>query len=249
MIGLGLGLGLRKVGGGTAAFTPASLFTGGYSGDIFSANDLSKLFVDAAGLTPVTADGDLVGRMVGTINGTGMRQPTDTSSLKPVYKTGGYVQFDGVDDFLEAALSITGYPLTIALVFDRSFTNSGIGAAAVGVSAAEYRTLGVNATSGTVYERSTANVNSTPAISYTVGAGLQSAFGIFTTTTARVLFTEGTEGTVSHSNTHSAAATLLLGKQRSSGSFGSAKIRHAMFINRELSAPDRASLRTYWGAL
>lgn len=247
MLGLGLGI-WRKSSSGAAAFTPASLFTGGYSGDWWEAST-ANLFVDRDGVTPVTTAGDAVGRWVGNVNATVMRQPTDTAGLKPIYRSGGYVQTDGVDDFLEAALSITGAPLTLAMCFDKSNLNSGNHTLSMYAAVGEYRSISVSySAAGNAAERSTANVSTSPLLSYTPAAGLLSGWGIFTASQARFFFQPGTEATVAHSNTHAAAAVTYFGKQRASSVFGQVKAKHILVINRELSATDITNLLTYWGS-
>lgn len=49
---------------GVTAFTPASLFTSSEEGAWYDPSDLSTLFQDSAGTTPVTADGQPVGLML-----------------------------------------------------------------------------------------------------------------------------------------------------------------------------------------
>ena len=60
------------------------------------------LFQDAAGTTPVTADGDPVGKMIDQ-SGNGYHAIQSVSGSRPVYRTDGvlhWLEFDGVDDRL-----------------------------------------------------------------------------------------------------------------------------------------------------
>ena len=59
-IGLGLWLGTRQVGG----FSPATLFAAGEQGGWYDPSDISTMFQDSAGTTPVTATGQTVGLML-----------------------------------------------------------------------------------------------------------------------------------------------------------------------------------------
>lgn len=59
-IGLGLWLGTRQVGG----FSPATLFSAGEQGGWYDPSDLSTMFQDSAGTTPVTATGQTVGLLL-----------------------------------------------------------------------------------------------------------------------------------------------------------------------------------------
>jgi len=56
-----ISLALTKVYGGAAAFSPSSLFASGEQGAWYDPSDLSTMFQDSAGTTPVTADGQPVG--------------------------------------------------------------------------------------------------------------------------------------------------------------------------------------------
>lgn len=88
---------------GTAAFDPLSLFASGEQGAWYDPSDLTTLFQDAAGTTPVTAAGQPVGRMLDK-SGNGHHVLQSTGSLKPALKIDAsgryYLEFDGVDDVL-----------------------------------------------------------------------------------------------------------------------------------------------------
>ncbi|WP_243612923.1 LamG domain-containing protein [Shimia aestuarii] len=62
MIGVGVSLPELAVRGG--GWSPASLFAGGVSGTMPDLSDLSTLFQDEAGATPVASDADVVGLMI-----------------------------------------------------------------------------------------------------------------------------------------------------------------------------------------
>jgi hypothetical protein len=87
-------------GGG---FSPASLFAMGEQGAWYDPSDLSTLWQDSARTTPVTADGQPVGA-IDDKSGNGNHLIQNTTSLKPIYKTSGglnWLKLDGVDDKLE----------------------------------------------------------------------------------------------------------------------------------------------------
>ena len=102
-------LGAMRSGG----FFPASLFAGGTEGAWYDPSDISTLFQDSAGTTPVTASGQPVGKMLDK-SGNGNHATQATSSKRPTYTEGGglsWLAFDGVDDAMEiqnAAFSFTG---------------------------------------------------------------------------------------------------------------------------------------------
>jgi len=89
-------------GGKSGVFTPASLFANGEQGAWYDPSDLTTLYQDSAGTTPVTADGDPVGRMEDK-SGNGNHATQAGSTSRPVYRTDGTLRrlkFDGVDDVL-----------------------------------------------------------------------------------------------------------------------------------------------------
>lgn len=87
-------------------WTPAVLFASGEQGAWYDPSDLSTLFQDSAGTIPVTAAGQEVGRMLDK-SGRGNHVTQATTSLKPILRQDGggryYLEFDGVDDFLNAS--------------------------------------------------------------------------------------------------------------------------------------------------
>jgi hypothetical protein len=90
------------------SFTPADLFAGGEKGFWLDASDLSTMFQDTAGATPVTTDGQSVKRWV---DKSGQGHVFTEATNPPTYRTDGskhWVQFDGVNDKLgEGASNMT----------------------------------------------------------------------------------------------------------------------------------------------
>lgn len=86
----------------TAGFSPLSLFASGEQGAWYDPSDLSTLFQDAAGTTPVTSAGQPVGLMRDK-SGRGNHATQVAEGRKPMLRNTGalwYLEFDGVDDFL-----------------------------------------------------------------------------------------------------------------------------------------------------
>ena len=84
------------------SWNPIKLFKNGEQGAWYDPSDLSTLFQDAAGTTPVTADGDPVGLMLDK-SGNVSHAIQSVAASRPVYRTDGtlhWLQFDGVDDHL-----------------------------------------------------------------------------------------------------------------------------------------------------
>lgn len=81
---------------GTGAWTPAQLYTGGTTdGFWFDPYDLSTLFQDSAGTTPVTTGGQPVGLMLDK-SGNGNHAYQPTSGLRPTFNTSGGKNWVGV---------------------------------------------------------------------------------------------------------------------------------------------------------
>lgn len=95
-------------------FDPLSLFDEGQQGIWYDLSDLTTLFQDSAGTTPVTADGDPVGLMLDKSgNGNHATQPSTAS--KPETSALG-LSGDGDDDFmLSSEIGYTG-PILLSFV-------------------------------------------------------------------------------------------------------------------------------------
>jgi hypothetical protein len=103
---------MRRRRGLGGAFNPLSLFSGGVAGAWYDPSDLSTLFTDSAGTTPVTTVGDSVGKILDK-SGNGSHATQSTSGSRPTLQqtAGGlyYLDFDGTDDFLvSSAMNFTG---------------------------------------------------------------------------------------------------------------------------------------------
>ena len=90
----------------------AALFGASEQGAMYDPSDLSTLFQDASGTTPVTADSQPVGRML-DVSGNGNHITQANAARKPLYRTNGalhWLEFDGIEDGLQtpSALSLAG---------------------------------------------------------------------------------------------------------------------------------------------
>ena len=88
---------------GGVSFSPLSLFAASEPGLWYDFGDISTLFQDTAGTTPVTAAGQSVAR-INDKSGRGNHATQSTSLSRPTYQLDsngrGYPSFDGSDDFL-----------------------------------------------------------------------------------------------------------------------------------------------------
>jgi hypothetical protein len=89
-----------------SAFSPLSLFASGEQGVWYDPSDFSTMFQDSAGLTPVTAVGQAVGRILDK-SGRGNHATQATPGARPLLQqeAGGqyYLAFDGGDDQMATA--------------------------------------------------------------------------------------------------------------------------------------------------
>ena len=102
----------------SSAFDPLSLFAGGTEGAWFDPSDLSTLFQDSAGTTPVTASGQPVGKMLDK-SGNGNHATQAVSASRPIYTEGSglaWLAFDGVGDFMAVA-DVSGMRQSIMTFF------------------------------------------------------------------------------------------------------------------------------------
>ena len=112
--------------GSVVIFTPLSLFQSGEQGAWYDPSDLSTLFQDAAGTTPVTLDGQPVG-LITDKSGNGNNASQPVAAARPTYKTDGtlhWLEFDGVDDYMSHTYSDVS-DITLAVAVERL---GGIGA-------------------------------------------------------------------------------------------------------------------------
>ena len=125
------GRAVRRVtaGGAVWPFDPAILFANGERGVWLDPSDLSTMFVDRAGTTPVTTDGDRIGYLVDKANSHVFTAPTDAA--RPTYRTDGvlhWLVFDGTDSVLETAPiagivdAVDGFMAVVAAQYDVSIS-------------------------------------------------------------------------------------------------------------------------------
>ena len=102
-----LGLNLAMRSNNLPPFDPRRLFRNGEQGVWFDPSDLSTLFQDAAGTIPVTGVEQPVGLMLDK-SGRGNHASQATTTARPILRAESaagvqyYLDFDGVDDFLDA---------------------------------------------------------------------------------------------------------------------------------------------------
>lgn len=167
-----------------ASFSPADLFAAGEKGLWYDPSDLSTLFQDSAGTTPVTADGQTVGKILDK-SGRGNHATQATTSKQPLYKTDGtkhWLQFDGVDDCLVTGnidLSVTDELTCLAGLRRLSDSVTGIVAELSTNASSNYRTFALTSpatsTSSRYYWYAGGSGVSGKTVNYTGGASQPSS--------------------------------------------------------------------------
>ena len=100
-------------------FDVLGLFANGEVGVWYDPSDLTTLFQDIAGTTPVTTAGQTVGLMLDK-SGNGLHATQATAAKRLVYQTDGtyhWLAGDGVDDFMVATYGTTFSELTRAFAY------------------------------------------------------------------------------------------------------------------------------------
>ena len=106
--------------------SPASLFAGGQEGVWYDPSDLSTLFQDSAGTTPVTAAGQPVGRALDK-SGRGNNAVQATTARRPFYQTGpARMALDKVDDRLSVTVPAGGFTGTMVLGTNQGTASYGV---------------------------------------------------------------------------------------------------------------------------
>ena len=165
-------------------FSPASLFAGGTEGAWYDPSDLTTLFQDAAGTTPVTASGQPVGLMLDK-SGNGNHAVQATSAKRPTYTAGSglhWLAFDGVDDAIVTGdVDFTGTDkvsvfaglqanvLTNAISMVAIHNSTGFNAFSLRAGSGANGTIGFSASSNTEISNATESGLSVPLLAVTSG--------------------------------------------------------------------------------
>ena len=108
----GLGIGLlasTSLATRNRSFSPALLFAANEPGGWYDPSDLSTLFQDSAGTTPVTATGQTVGRILDK-SGRGNHATQATAALRPQYQVYSKPVLNG--DFVDDNMTFNGSAMT-----------------------------------------------------------------------------------------------------------------------------------------
>jgi len=113
-------------GGGAVPFSIADLFASSEQGAWYGPSDLSTLFQDSAGTTPVTTAGQPVGRMLDK-SGNDNHATQATAAARPTYQTTpDRATLDKVDDRLSVTVPVGGFTGTMVLGTDQGTASYGV---------------------------------------------------------------------------------------------------------------------------
>jgi hypothetical protein len=167
----------------SGGFSPASLFAGGIAGAWYGPSDLSTLFQDSAGTTPVTTAGQPVGLMLDK-SGRANHAAQATAAARPTYQTGpARATLDKVDDRLSVTVPVGGFTGTMVLATDQGTASYGVnipaGAYDIGGRGGQY--FPGNAIVGQVIRNGALSKGESSAIeAYFVGEGATASYGAVT---------------------------------------------------------------------
>jgi len=115
-----------RSGGGAVPFSIADLFASSEQGAWYGPSDLSTLFQDSAGTTPVTTAGQPVGLMLDK-SGRANHATQATAAARPTYQTGpARATLDKVDDRLSVTVPTGGFTGTMVLGTDQGTASYGV---------------------------------------------------------------------------------------------------------------------------
>jgi len=117
---------MMQSGGGAVPFSIADLFASSEQGAWYGPSDLSTLFQDSAGTTPVTTAGQPVGLMLDK-SGRANHATQATAAARPTYQTGpARATIDKVDDRLSVTVPTGGFTGTMVLGTDQGTASYGV---------------------------------------------------------------------------------------------------------------------------
>jgi hypothetical protein len=117
---------MMQSGGGAVPFSIADLFASSEQGAWYGPSDLSTLFQDSAGTTPVTTAGEPVGLMLDK-SGNGNHATQATAAARPIYQTSpDRITVNKVDDRLSVTVPVGGFTGTMVLGTDQGTASYGV---------------------------------------------------------------------------------------------------------------------------
>lgn len=231
------------VGGGS--WTPAALYAGGYALGSWEVYDISKLWQDTAGTSPVTATGQAVKR-IDDISGNGNHVTNPTGWVLAEDAFGCmYLQTDGVSAFEATVTAQTSYPLTLCAAAKSDVATNALNIISLRASDSSYKSLyNLSATGWAVNDRNAAqNANAEH-----IGSNATSHVGVgeFNTSSANLIM-DGVDASAATANANAFGALdkVYIGKTFSAGNYYSGRFYGANAINKTLSLAERKRLENF----
>jgi hypothetical protein len=226
----------------SAPFNPISLLPAAW----YDPSDLSTLFQDTAGTSPVTATGQSVA-LIKDKSGNGLHLSQATSGKRPTYQVDAngkpYLNFDGSNDDLLSSSAISGNAQTLAV--------------AALITANGFMMCSTVSSSDRISSRPSTSANNS-IISYYNGTSAtgKSTTGINTaqvfygtvdkTTPAVTCRLNGVDGSGTSSNTPSSTVGTALGSDTAgASSFIAAQFYGGVWVARALTSSERANLERW----
>ncbi len=218
----------RAYGTGAVAFSPLSLSPTAW----YDPSDMTTLFQDSAGATPVTATGQPVGRMLDK-SGNGHHLIQATAGSRPTYTEGGgfkYLVFDGAGDEMAVASIAITQSNSVALAFEQTVASGNVIDASGARQIVSNSGAQISMFAGAAQPNMAAAALNTPYVANCLFDGASSNVRLNGTVSANQ--NPGTDG----------LSALVVGRFNFNGRLHGLIIRDAPF-----DATDRATIDTYLG--
>lgn len=248
MLGLALAIDKAASFSAIASFTPASLSPAVW----YDPSDLTTLFQDTAGTTPITTAGQGVAR-INDKSGNGLHLTQATAANAPTYQVDGngkpYLLFDGVNDYLSSASSVAGNTQSIVTAVAATSTTAGATLLNMDVSSTDrllIRALNIAAgfiggwNNGTTTTGKSATGSPTPNVLTVEVDKTAPSVGLRANAVA--------SSTVASGATPGATLGTFLGSSNGTALFFAGNFYGLVQLARAFAGTERASLETYLGA-
>ena len=229
-------------------WSPRALFANGEQGAWYDPSDLSTLYQDSAGTTPVTAVGQPVGLMLDK-SGRGNHAGQPTATARPTLQQDAngkyYLDFDGVDDFLSASLVLSAYPLTLAAAA-KADANAEGGVVSLYQSSTQYKCISKSPTDTQwgAYDRNVSSLFSGEAVG--TNATPHVLIGRFSTDSVNfIMDSVDTFAASANTNAFGTPSALYLGRTRATGLYLDGRVYGAGMVAKDISAAEQDVLQRF----
>lgn len=240
--------GVTDPGYGSLLAQIRALFADGSNGAWYDPSDMSSMWQDAAGTTPVTAVGDPVGLILDK-SGHENHASQGTDTARPLWRQDAngkyYLDFDGVDDFLSASLVLSAYPLTLAAAA-KADANADGAALSLYQSATQYKCIYKSPadTQWGVYDRNASALFSGEAVG--TNATPHVLIARFSTDSVNLIMDSvDTVAATANTNAFGTSSALYLGRIRATGLYLNGRVYGAGMVAKDISAAEQDVLQQF----